>query len=119
MALSANAVKRLMVALGDATAGREVADAIDAATTELVSQTPATNFWSIANVITATAVSQTTDFGSLLVGDQVLMVPATAGSADAIGPIATAGDLGQAAVVGNVYLVLRKFTVPAAHTDKF
>jgi hypothetical protein len=119
MALSSNAVKRLMVALGDAVAGREVADAIDAATTELVSQVPLTTFWSVANLIIATNVSQTVDFGSLQVNDQVLMIPATAGNADQIGPIATAGTLGQAAVVGNAYLVLRKFTVPAAHTNKF
>ncbi len=61
----------------------------------------------IAALIVATSVSQTTDFAALKVGDMVAMIPATAGNADAIGPIATAGDLGQAAVVGNMYLVLR------------
>lgn len=60
----------------------------------------------VAGAIVATNVSQTTDFGSVLVGDKVAMVPATAGNADFI-TIATAGDLGQAAVVGNLYIVLR------------
>ncbi len=60
----------------------------------------------VAGAIVATATSQTTDFGSLLVGDKVAMIPATAGNADFI-TIATAGDLGQAAVVGNLYIVLR------------
>lgn len=61
----------------------------------------------IAAMIVATAVSQTTDFGALKVGDLVVMIPATAGSADFIGPIAVAGDVGQAAVVGNLYMVFR------------
>ena len=43
------------------------------------------------------------------------MVPATAGNADLI-TIATAGDLGQAAVVGNAYLVLRQYTL-ATNSD--
>ncbi len=61
----------------------------------------------VAAMIVASAVSQTTDFGALKVGDLVVMIPATAGNADFIGPIATAGDLGQAAVVGNLYQVWR------------
>lgn len=61
----------------------------------------------IAAAITATAVSQTTDFGALAVGDLVVMIPATAGNADFIGPVATAGTLGQAAVIGNLYIALR------------
>lgn len=65
----------------------------------------------IGAMIVATAVSQTTDFGALQVGDLVIMIPATAGSADFIGPIATAGDLGQAAVVGNLYMVFRPVTI--------
>lgn len=118
MALSANAVKRLMVAVGDAAVGREIADAIDQANAAKITATPGATYWDIAGQITATATSQTTDFGSLKVGDVVLMVPATAGNADAIS-IAVAGDLGQAAVVGNVYLVLRAFKVPAARTETF
>ena len=60
----------------------------------------------VAGAIVATNVSQTVDFGTVLVGDKVAMIPATAGSADFI-TIATAGTLGQAAVVGNLYIVLR------------
>lgn len=117
MALSERAVRRLMVSLGDQTAGKEVADAIDAATASRASSTPGVTLQMVAAMITATSTSQTVDFGALVVGDQVLMVPATAGSADAIGPIVAAGTLGQAAVVGNVYLVLRAFKIPAAHTN--
>jgi len=60
----------------------------------------------VAAAIVATSTSQTTDFGSLLVGDKVAMIPAIAGNADFI-TIATAGNLGQAAVVNNLYIVLR------------
>ena len=72
--------------------------------------------------IVATNVSQTIDFGVLAVGDMVAMIPATAGSADAIGPVAVAGTLGQAAVVGNLYLVTRSVVAPlaaAVTTEKF
>lgn len=67
----------------------------------------------VAAAIVATAVSQTTDFGALKVGDKVVVVPAAAGNSDFIS-IATKGDLGQAAVVGNLYLVLRAFVAPPA-----
>lgn len=60
----------------------------------------------VAATIVATSTSQTTDFAALLTTDKVVMIPATAGSADFITPSAT-GTLGQAAVVGNLYLVLR------------
>lgn len=60
----------------------------------------------VAAAIVATSTSQTTDFGVLLTTDKVVMIPATAGSADFITPSAT-GTLGQAAVVGNLYIVLR------------
>ena len=65
----------------------------------------------IAAMIVATNVSQTIDFAALAVGDLVVMIPATAGNADFIGPIATAGTLGQAAVVGNLYQVYRANTI--------
>ena len=51
-----------------------------------------------------------------------MMIPATAGSADQIGPIAVAGNLGQAAVVGNAYMVIRSVVAPlaaAVTTEKF
>lgn len=64
----------------------------------------------VAAAIVATSTSQTTDFGILLTTDKVIMIPATAGSADFITPSAT-GTLGQSAVVGNLYLVLRAVTL--------
>lgn len=114
MSLSADAVKRLMIATASADAGNEVANAIQAGAA-VAAQSPIC----VAAMITATATSQTTDFGALKVGDQVLMIPATAGNSDAIGPIAVAGTLGQAAVVGNVYLVLRALVLDATLAVKF
>lgn len=109
--LSTDTVKRLALALGSVSAANELANAINPASA-LVTQ--GTVGMILVNVITATSTSQTTDFASLQVNDQVIMIPATAGNADAIGPISTAGNLGQAAVVGNVYLVFRAFAAPAA-----
>lgn len=108
--LSEALVRRLMHAVTDQALARELVDTIN--------QVDAFKDQSarvIAAAIVATATSQTTDFGALRVGDQVLMIPATAGNADLI-TITTIGDLGQAAVVGNIYLVLRAFAVPAAST---
>lgn len=114
MPLSPNATSRLLVAVGDTSAGNEVVTAINNGAALAAAQST----WAIANVIVATAVSQTTDFGSLKVGDQVLMIPATAGNSDLI-TVATIGDLGQAAVVGNIYLVLRAFSLPAPSAATF
>lgn len=118
--LSADAAKRLMVATASKTAGLEVVDAVNDASA-LVAAQPATKTHTLVASIVATNVSQTVDFGVLAVGDMVAMIPATAGNADAIGPIAVAGTLGQAAVVGNLYLVTRAytFTNPAADTSTF
>jgi hypothetical protein len=108
-ALSDASLRSLAISLTSATRGNEVATAINKGEA-LVSQSALC----IAAGITATNVSQTIDFAALQVGDKVLMIPATAGSADFIGPIATAGNLGQAAVVGNFYLVLRAIDLSAA-----
>jgi len=59
----------------------------------------------LRDVIVATAVSQTTDFGSLKVGDQVIIIKPAAGNAQFV-TITTAGDLGTAAVVGQLYVVI-------------
>lgn len=59
----------------------------------------------LRDVIVATAVSQTTDFGSLKVGDHVICIKAALGNAVFV-TITTAGDLGTAAVVGNLYVVI-------------
>lgn len=110
--LSESLVKRLMHALTDQALAKELVDAVNQHDA-LLSQSAKV----VAAVIVATATSQTTDFGALRVGDQVLMIPATAGNADLI-TIATIGDLGQAAVVGNIYVALRAFAAPAASTVK-
>lgn len=109
MAISAATINALGVAMAGQASAQEVGVALNKADAH-AAQSPVC----VAAMITATNVSQTVDFGALKVGDQVLMIPATAGNADAIGPIATAGTLGQAAVVGNVYLVLRALVLPAA-----
>jgi hypothetical protein len=102
-------VKNLLTAVASQEGGNEIATKLnqaallaDGATHRLVS------------VIIATNVSQTVDFGILRVGDQVAMIPATAGNADQIGPIAVAGTLGQAAIVGNMYLVFRSIVASLA-----
>jgi hypothetical protein len=66
----------------------------------------------LAGLITATSTSTTTDFGSLVVGDKILVVPVAAGTpANTTGTYfltcATAGTLPAAAVVGSLYVVLR------------
>jgi len=60
----------------------------------------------IAALITATNVSTTIDFGALLVGDTVINIPDTAGNA-LFSVVSTAGTLPQAAVVGDLYIVIR------------
>lgn len=107
-ALSTPLIHQLGRALTDRALGEEAASALQAA--KGCSH-------QIMGAIVATNVSQTVDFGVLAVGDLVAMIPAVAGNADFIGPIATAGNLGQAAVVGNLYLVLR--AVPAAVSIKW
>ncbi len=59
----------------------------------------------LRDLIIATAVSQTTDFGSLKVGDLVVIIKPAAGEAE-YKSISTAGDLGVAAVIGQLYIVL-------------
>jgi len=113
MALSDDAKRQLAIALTKSSLANEVADAIDAG-----SAVSSQMGMMVAAVIVATDTSQTTDFGSLAVGDKVIMIPATAGNADFIS-IATAGDLGQAAVVGNIYIAFRAFVAPAASSFKF
>jgi hypothetical protein len=113
MALSSDAVKRLMIATASADVGNEVATAINKG-----AAVAAQNLVCLVGAIVATSVSQTVDFGVLKVGDKVVMIPATAGNADFISP-SVAGDLGQAAVVGNLYLVLRSLSLDSASSAVF
>lgn len=112
MALSLNAVKRLIHALGSRTAGNEAATAIDAAS-NAVAQSAST----IAATIVATSTSTTTDFASLKVGDKIAQIPAVAGNA-MFETVVTAGTKPSAAVIGDLYLVIRALAATAARSDK-
>lgn len=89
-------------------------DQINTNTTDIATlQTATTNLnYVVADVIVATSTSTTTDFASLVTGDKVLVLPVAAGTpANTTGSyfkeVATDGTLPAAAVVGNVYVVLR------------
>lgn len=98
MALSNQAVKNIMSAVVSQEIGNSVADGINAGL--LASHV-------IANVIVATNVSTTIDFaGKLAVADKVIMIPAVAGNS-IFYTVATAGTLPAAAIVGNLYVVIR------------
>jgi len=92
MALSNQAVKNIMSAVVSQEIGNSVADGINAGL--LASHV-------IANVIVATNVSTTLDFA-----DKVVMIPAVAGNS-IFYTVATAGTLPAAAIVGNLYVVIR------------
>lgn len=113
MALSLDAVKRLMTALGSADAGNEVATAVNSG-----SAGAAQDAFVCAALIVATNVSQTIDFAALAVGDKVVVIPAAAGNSHFV-TVATAGTLGEAAVVGSLYVALRAFAAPTASVVKF
>lgn len=104
MALSENLLKRLAHALGDKAAAEELATLVGRS--EL-----AAGSWKLVTTIQATAASTTTDFGSLLVGDRVTLIPAIAGSAD-YGTVVTAGTAPFTPAVGDLVVVYR--AVPAA-----
>lgn len=111
MSLSLSTVKRLMTALASQPAGIEVADAINqgsAGASQDAIVVPA--------AITATNVSTTIDFGALAVGDLLVHIPATPGNAG-FEAIVTAGTKPSAAVVGDLYIVLRAFAAPASNSS--
>jgi hypothetical protein len=96
MALATDTKYRAFIALADKAAGDDLVAHIDAFGAAVVS------------AIVATNVSTTVDFGALKIGDKVVQIPATAGNAHFL-PIVTAGTLPEAAVVGDLYVVLRDF----------
>tara|TARA_R110000751_G_scaffold251516_1_gene351164 strand:- start:468 stop:791 length:324 start_codon:yes stop_codon:yes gene_type:complete len=62
----------------------------------------------LCDLIVATSTSQTTDFASLKVGDHVIIFKPHASLGNAgFATVATVGDLGVAAVIGDLYVVLR------------
>lgn len=111
--LTENEVKRLMIATTSQTVGNSIADAIN-----LGSVASAASSHTVKALIVATNVSQTVDFGALLVADKILVIAAAAGNAHFV-TCAVAGDLGEAAVVGSLYVVLRANTAPTASAVKF
>jgi len=113
MALSTSLVNRILLAFTSKDLGNEAVNAINKGAA-LADQTG----WCAARLIVATNVSQTVDFGALKIGDKVLHVPSAAGNAD-FRTCAVAGDLGAAAVVGDLYVVMRAYAVPAASTQGF
>lgn len=116
MALSVDTVKKMLHGIGGTkTNGLEVASALDTASAKVATLEAAFGF-SIPAVIVATNVSTTVNFGALLVGDYVVHIPAIAGNAN-FWTIATAGTLPAAAVVNDLYVVLRAFT-PAALVNR-
>ena len=66
----------------------------------------------VAAMIIAAHVSQTTDFGALQAGDIVVHIPVAPPTTDSeFLVVAAAGTLGQAAVVGDLYMVHRANTI--------
>lgn len=113
MAISSDTNYRLNVALTKKDAGNEVANALNNALAQA-----AQDLFCVPAVITATNVSQTIDFGALVVGDKVVVIPAAAGNSHFV-TVATIGTLGEAAVVGSLYVVLRAYAAPTASTQSF
>lgn len=108
MSVSADTVIRLMQSLTKESAGNEVATLLNNH-----DALKAQSNWAIPAAIVAAHVSATTDFAALAVGDLLVHIPAVAGNA-VFETVATAGTKPSAAVVGDLYIALRKITYPAA-----
>lgn len=108
MALSINEQRRIIEAVTSQAAGRNIIDAINQGAA-LAGQSAK----SIPAAIIATSVSTTVDFGALKVGDLLIHIPAAAGNS-AFESIVTAGTKPSAAIVGDLYVVLRAYAAPAA-----
>lgn len=106
--LTQDALSRLSHALGKRETAAEIANAINGA-----AAATSQDLFPIPTIIVATNVSQTIDFGALKVGDRVLHIPTVAGNSSFL-TVATVGTLGAAAVVGDLYVVLRAYAAPTA-----
>lgn len=113
MAISDSSVKSLAVGLANTSAALEIAKAINNGDAN-ATQSP----FVIANLIVATSVSTTTNFGSLKKNDLVLILAATDDTAQFV-KVSTDATLPQAAVVGSLYVVLRAYSAPSAPAVKF
>jgi hypothetical protein len=112
-AISTATQARILVSLTDRAAGQEVINALNAANASTVQDLFVTPL-----LIVGTNVSTTIDFGGLVVGDKILILPAAAGNAQFV-TCAVAGTLPQAGVVGSLYVVFRAYSLPAASTQGF
>lgn len=113
MALSNDAVKRLMTAMSSADAGNEVASAINNGLAAA-----AQGAFIVPTIITATSTSTTTNFADLAVGDIVLQIRPSAATGHFMA-VATAGTLPEAAVISDKYVVLRAYSASTASNVKF
>lgn len=113
MALSADAVKRVAVAVAGKPAANEVVDALNSGISAAQQ-----DLFCLPLLIIGTSTSATVDFGSLVVGDRVIMIPTVAGNA-AFFTVVTAGTLPASGVVGNLFLVLRAYAPPTASAVTF
>jgi hypothetical protein len=112
MALSKDSTKRIFEAVTDqVSAGPEIVDAINQAET-LAGQST----WSTAANIVATSTSTTTNFAALAVGDKVHAHPRNRRELRHSTPLQPQGLFPVAAVVGDLYQVLR--AVPATPSVK-
>lgn len=101
---SENLSKRLAHALTDKSAAAELLG-LAAGAGQTVGD------WQLADTIVATAASATTDFGSLLVTDRVIVLPFTFGALSG-GKVAVAGTLPVVPVIGDLVLVYRVSAAP-------
>ena len=113
-ALTTYQVNRIQTAVASETAGNDIASAINNGTSASAALTGFT--FQVAGAIIAAHTSTTTDFAALVVGDIVVAHPVPAGTpanttGSYFGTVITAGTLPfAAAVVGDLYVVLRAFS---------
>src|SRR5271166_1184444 len=110
--LSQDSLLRLLSALTENSSANEVASDINNGNS-LAQQSK----WSHPAVIIATHASATTDFSALAVGDIVIHIAAGAFGANHVGfaSVITAGtNPDGAGVIGDLYVAMRSFSLPAA-----
>ena len=109
---SLDLVQKSMTALTSTVAGNEFATLLNKGSAA------ALGTHIVAKVIVATSTSQTTDFGSLRVGDHAIHFHVSAGTTK-FRTVTAAGNLGYAAVIGDIYVILRAIGKPAASAVLF
>lgn len=97
--------RRVLIALASQKDGNEILTQLNNAA------------FALPAVIVAAHVSTTTDFAALVIGDLVVHIPATAGSAS-FSKVIAKGTLPAAAVVGDLYIAVRSAANAVASTTK-